>query len=494
MTIEILIDSIDRKDWIDYSAFIKSDILTSQIDTLQFDINILESDTWKPEVGQEIEVTIDTVKEFAGYILEVQKSVRGKDFITYRVICEDYTGEMDRQRVVKAYSKQTVNDIIADINTDYLSGFTLNNVNCPITIDYIAFNYEQPSKCLQMLADAVNYEWYVDYNKDIHFFSKFSKNAPFGLSDDSGNYIYNSLIIKEDTSQLKNVVYVRGGEYEADERTETYVSDGQQTTVNLSYKYSSKPTVSIDGATQSVGVDGLDDFTSHDVLWNFNGKYLFLEEVATSGIHFDMTGTPLFPVLALVYDENSVQKYGEFVDRIIDKSIGSKKAARERARAELDAHAEPITQGEFETVKTGLRSGQLIHIQSDVRDIDEHFLINKVTTRMISPNKMIWKAYFCSVRPLGIIDFLQQLILADNKKIVIDRNEILELVRSVYEGLLLEEEITKEAAIDVDEPIRVAELMRKDPFTPSWVLAHYFPVNDDDSKRMGRLNISMYLY
>ncbi len=495
MNISIKINGIERKEQIDYRSVMKTDILTSQPDLMTFVVKNVGPSDWTPNVGEEIEMTIDSAKEFAGYIIEVQETTEGGGLICYKVDCKDYTHEMDRQMVVKSYSKQTVNDIIADINTDYLDGFTLTNVNCPITIDYIAFNYEQPSKCLQKLAELVNYDWYVDYDKDIHFFSRLENTAPFNIEDNDGHCLKDTLTIEEDLTRLKNAVYVRGGEYVATERTEKFISDGEQTTFNLAYKYSQAPTIKINDVVQTVGADGLYDFADgYDVLWNYNLRYVRLETAITEGLEIEITGTPLFPVLALVYNEESLAQYGVFMDRIIDKSIMTKQAARERANAELDAYSMPLKYGEFQTYESGLRSGQYINIQSELRDIDETFLINKVIMRMVGPNKIIWSIYVSSIKPLGIIDFLQELFLEENKKIVIDKDEILELVRNVHENLKIKEEIIRESATDMFESIQIAELIRRDPFVPEWVLGHYVPTNDDDNKRMGRLDYTFYLY
>ncbi len=482
MTISILVEGVERKSVIDYASFKKTDVLTSQVDDLSFVVKKVSASGWKPAVGEEIVVTVDGAKEFGGFIVGVQEKVAGRDLLIYEVTCKDYTHELDRQLVVETYSSTSVLHIIQDIATNYLTNFTLNNVNCDLVIDYIAFNYEQPSKCFQMLAELTGFEWYVDYDRDIHFFSKFSQAAPFNINDTLGNHIYESLFIDNDLTELRNTVYVRGGEYEADPRSEIYQIENSVVTVNLAYKYASKPAVVVNGTTVTVGIDGLDSFTDYDWLWNYNAKYIVTDVGSTATIQ--ITGIPLFPVLALVYDEASILTYGIFMHRILDKSIGSKAAARERALAELTAYSQPLKHGRFETTQSGLRSGQLINAQSTVRDIaSENFLINKVTMGMLGPDKLTWTVEISSVRPLGIIDFFQELVLAGNKDIEIDKDEILELVRSIQENLSMVESVAKQSGNAVTENIQVAESVRRNPFTPVWVWAPYVPINDADTKR-----------
>jgi hypothetical protein len=56
-------------------------------------------------------------------------------------------------------------------------------------VNYIAFNYEYPSKCLQRLAELFAWNWYVDENKDINFFAKFDKAAAYSLTDTGAKYV-----------------------------------------------------------------------------------------------------------------------------------------------------------------------------------------------------------------------------------------------------------------------------------------------------------------
>lgn len=496
MNISILVENTERKNFIEWSSFTKDDVITSQVDSLNFKTKKYGVKTWKPAVGDEVIVYDGSDKIFGGYIIKINEIIKGAGILEYSVQCKDYTYEMDRSLVIDSYSGKTVAQIIADINTNYLpAGFTTANVDCNLTIDYIAFNYEQPSKCIQQLADLVNYYWYVDYDKDIHFFPKIGELAPFELNDTNGNYVFNSLRIKEDLSQLKNYVFVRGGEYEATRRSESYKADGKQDTINLAYKYSSKPGVDIDGTQKVIGTDGLNTFDgSYDFMWNYNGKYIVASGVIPDGNIVTISGLPLFPVISRSRDTDSIATYGESRYKIIDKSINTKKAARDRGKAELKAFSNPLKVGSFQTYTSGLRSGQLISITSTIRGMAEtKFIIQKVNLKMIGSDKGLWTIEIVSVKKYGIIDFLQELLLAENKKIKINKNEILEVLETIEEQISITELISKHTEATAWESMAIAEQIRKNPWTAIWVLGDYSPTDDSDPKRPMLLDRTSFL-
>ena len=117
---------------------------------------------------------------FSGFVTYVNNTSDVPGSYIFQVTCNDYTYVLDGVLIAAEYLNQSVGSIIADIitkvnaiTTPFGVTFTGNNVDCPLLIDKIQFNYIQASKCLKKLADTYLYYWYVDYAKDIHFFSDF---------------------------------------------------------------------------------------------------------------------------------------------------------------------------------------------------------------------------------------------------------------------------------------------------------------------------------
>lgn len=322
-------------------------------------------------------------------------------------------------------------------------GFTINNVNCLQVVKYIAFNYEQTSKCIQQLVQLFEYDWYVDENKDIHVFSKVANPAPFALTDSSANYIYNSLKIKNDIKNLKNSIIVRGGIYQGNTTTETQNADGVKTTFLLAYQYANI-SVTKGGVSQTIGIDFIDDPASFDVLYNFQEKAIKFrsDNKPANGVAVAITGNPYIPVIVKVKDPVSVSQFGEYQAKIVDKSINSKEGARDRAKAEIQAWADSVNEGSFSTITTGLDVGQLLNISSTIRNFNNDYVISRITSKMYTPTSMKHDITLVTSQTFGMVEFLQKLLMDKDKEIEINENEVSDEVESVYEEIVITESVS----------------------------------------------------
>jgi hypothetical protein len=279
----------------------------------------------------------------------------------------------------------------------------------PVT--QITFNRLNLSQCIQALAELLNYSWYVDYEKDIHFFAENDEEAPFNLTETAGNHAWESLKLIDDFSQIRNQIYIIGGDSEAEPRTEEYVADGEQRQFPLAYKYSQITRVRIVGDPDlTVGIDGQDEDTAFNVFWSGNkpSQYIRFKDsnYPDASDVVEITGVPLFPVLVKVPDVSSIAQYGLYEFKIKDPQITSRADAIARGTVELQAYADSIEEGSFTTDKYGLRSGQTIRIT--IGDTDEDFIIQSVSMNMKDPFNGKWSVKLATVRTLGIIRFLQK--------------------------------------------------------------------------------------
>lgn len=413
MAFSITINAVEAKNQIKKGSLRITDQINNRTDICQFTIERSADSNIKPLVNQEVIATLNGSRIFGGLIIAIQEKVVGHTTVQYEVRCADYLYSLDSKLIVERYEDTTAEDVIADLVAVYASGFTINGVSAPKVLKSVAFNRITMSQAIQKIARLLNYSWYVDYTKDIHFFSKNAEAAPFNLSDISANYDFESLEINRDISQIRNSIFVRGGETEGDQRTETYVADAGQTEFPLASKFARKPEVEVDSVMQSIGVDFLSDPLMYQGLWNFNEKYVGFtagnEMVGGEVVTF--SGVPLYPIIVNVPSPVSIGQFGEFQYQITDKTIKTKQEAIDRALAELDAYAATINEGSFETTNSGLRSGQIININSTLRDVAEDFLIQKVQFVMRSPTEFIWSVELATLKTVGIVDILQRLLL-----------------------------------------------------------------------------------
>lgn len=169
------------------------------------------------------------------------------------------------QLEVTAVAATTVNVTFDNWNEAKSTAFTCNaSYGATQLVSYKAFNYLQPSKVLQQLAELFQWQWFVDENKDIHFFSKFTEPAPFDLTDTNGMYVPKSLLIKRNADQLRNSIYVRGGEYQGSSLNDdlSHQADGTNKIFKVGYKYEGY-SLTVGGVTKAVGIENIDSYTSN---------------------------------------------------------------------------------------------------------------------------------------------------------------------------------------------------------------------------------------
>ncbi len=459
--------------------------LTKEVDSCTFNMEKYGSKTFKPDEEDEIVIKQDGVKIFAGFLVRVRETLTPNLVLSYECEAKDYTHLLNRKLVNKTYSNQTELQIITDIKNNFsAAGITVANVDGATVIENITFNNVDPSAALQKLAEIFNKDWYIDYDKDIHYFSKEANVAPFSLSDTNGNYILESLEITTDTTQIKNSVFVEGGqELSGTVFTEKFVADGTQHTFSVSYQYANL-ILKLNGITKTVGIDGTDDFTGKDALYNFENFSLRFNPLSppANNTIIEFGGNFYFPIKTLVRESTSITKYGEKQFQIIDSNIKNRDVAKKRAQAEIYAYAANLNEGGFETYTSGLRAGQRLLIQSDIRSLSDYYLINNLEASMFNPSKIIWKATLVSVKTFDVMDLLAKIV--DKSNLQTGTDEIVKTAEIVLRSV----QVSRNIQIQTPQSkARVVQLTRlylsyiDNP--PIWVAGPYNPTSLSDRKR-----------
>jgi len=200
---------------IEQTSFSIQDTLNNVPNTCTF-----QAKGFTPVVGQEVIVTLGSAtlqnpnRLFAGTIREVNQSFVGTpDVPVYDVSCIDWTWQLSNRVVVKEYTNMTAGAIAADLMSSYApSGFTWNNIDCSEVIDQISFdsNNKLPS-ALSQLAKRVGGYWYVDYNKNLYFFTASPVPSPSPLVPGHPTLNNESFTSRRDISQWITRAYSEGG-------------------------------------------------------------------------------------------------------------------------------------------------------------------------------------------------------------------------------------------------------------------------------------------
>lgn len=437
MAYSILINSIDRTDEVINSTIVIEDVLNDKANTCSFKL-IDRGGHGAPATDNEVTITLASgTKIFGGVITSVILQKQPTGVVEYGITCSDYTYILDRFLAHRSYSAMTDAAIIYDLITRYCIGLgiTTTNVVSGVTINSIKFNYIQLSQVLRKIATLTGRNWYIDYDKDIHYFPLVTNAAPFNIT--SSTTTYSNLQISKDASQLKNRVYVRGGTKLSDPTTYSVKGD----TAARQFPLPDKPhdvTLQVNGVTKTLGIKNV-DLDGFDWYLNFQEKYVEQDvsgSILTSGETLAVTYTYDIPILVAVEDTTSIYENGVKEFAIFDKSIDTTQAARDRASAELTDYANDIVEGSFLTYEPGFRSGQYININLAEYGINANYMVQKVVARSMGGGVYNYQVSIASSKTLGIIKFLIGLLEANKNLIELDDDEVVDELLGVQDSLL----------------------------------------------------------
>ena len=407
------------------------DAINSERDSFNFQVEKTPEVTFEPLLNKEVIVTLDGVRIFGGTLITYSSQAIEPPSLTYTVECSDFTHSADSELITERFIDQTGEYIIGYLFDNYLASFTYTNIVFPATVARVSFNRLTMTQCLDKLARLGNYHWYIDYNKDLHFFPKNTEAAPFNLTDTSDNYIVSSLVIRKDIAQLRNKILVEGGEIPTNERTALATGDGETTEFTTKFKFAELPIVLVDGVARTVGTEHIDT-TGFYCYWSFQQKYVRFDSAnipaapSSGTTNIEMTGKPLVPIVAKVPLPSSINKFGLVEFAITDQTIKNQDLAIERAIAELEAWADENAEAMFDTYTAGLRSGQIINITNTMHGVSEDFVIQRATF-VPYPNDSekagVWSIELASTATMTLIQLLQKMLL--NEKLEDDELESL---------------------------------------------------------------------
>lgn len=497
----VLVNGADISAQIYWPSLRVDQVLTSEVDSAIFNYKKYGSKSYVPVISDEVIIYDGATKIFGGYIVQInEENLNSAVGLVYSITCSDYSSALDGILAAKSYANQTVAQIIANLISTYAPGFTTTNVVCTFSITKIVFNEIYLGDCIKKLADIVKYDWYVDTNKDLHFFPSLTNPAPFNLTDDGGNYLNNSLKRITDGTQLVNQVKVRGGESDGTTYTDVVTVNGSiSKSFVLPYRFSNL-TIQLDtGAgyvTKTVGQDFKDDPALFDCLYSYNDSVIKFPADLADGNKIKFTGNPKVPIKSIIKNSGSILLYGLKEKIINDANIVDSTTARKRARAELEAFQNGSDQINFNTYTPGLRDGMIINLSSTRRGVNDNYVITKVSFKTKGPGEFTYSVEAITTNKITLIDLLQRIIAPENP--AIDENEIAETIYTDLADINITELITAVSPLLDQATITAVENIQKDPLgagvEPTWVLGPYTPTSPTDPKRWGHLNGSLKVY
>lgn len=442
-----------------------------------------------PQEGKEIIFKDGSRFLFGGFVTRVQPVEIGLgSFFVYQVEATDYSYVVINKNAQKVYENETLHDIVEDLLDTYVDagyGLTITNVVTGPTIETVSFNHITLRKAFEKLAALTGYEWWFDYEKDLHFKPKSIDNAPEEINDTDRNH--ESLSVSVDLSQVRNSIVVRGGREETSAFfQQIIVCDGEAREWLLREKPKTLEYIKLNTVTQTTGVDPLDndDEASLDFLFNFQEKFIrcsSAQATPANGDEIEVSYKYEVPVIVLLQDATSIAAIkalegGDGIHdfTIVESSIKSKGEARQRALKELLEYANPLVTGVFAT-RTGLlqagsyfKAGQAITIYSPVWGISTptQYVVQEVTTSLFEDGTNIEYNYVVRFggRLISAGTFLESLA---GKEDPIFATEEIDTIKAITEEITITEDISRNSLLkSITETVTVSESISRLNTTP----------------------------
>tara|TARA_B100000470_G_C19797592_1_gene395039 strand:+ start:6800 stop:8272 length:1473 start_codon:yes stop_codon:yes gene_type:complete len=224
MAITCTLQGVDITEYVDYRTVAITDTMEATGDTMQFDLYMTADNVFGlpviPACGNEIILTDDVTKEFAGTVTKVSRTLGEADrTVRYQCAAIDYTYMLDRRYVNGIFNTKRVSDgandsMVKDIlehlkaaadgdttGGDHYYNQFVANIDAPYmaeggpVVQRQVYQRILPSQVLGDLSENSGMIWWVDFDKRINFRTTTSMYATFlpvvTLSDGSGvNGIY----------------------------------------------------------------------------------------------------------------------------------------------------------------------------------------------------------------------------------------------------------------------------------------------------------------
>ena len=360
------------------------------------------------------------VHRFTGPILGKPMNLDG-GWRTLSISAQDYSTLLNNRQVAEIFEKTDSigglpHAIIKKLVDDHASDFTYNNVeDSAVVIDFIGWKYESLFQAIQQVAEFINWDWFVDVDKDIHFFDRKTQKLGFSLTTEmpDANIVRGTAAINPDSSRLENRVYVLGGKYlTASKFDQRIVGDGVATEFFLTYKpYYDQEALSTNGevvngdiiitydyggafpTNKTVGIDGkarlksVDPTDGTDVLVNAPEKRLIFDRAIftpSSGKVIRAQFKHYVPIIEALDDIDSINAYGGepvglYEGVVVNEQIEDRRMARLIARQRLRKFAWPYYRGSCRVYTDEVEHGAVVPVKILELGINKDMLIRSIT-------------------------------------------------------------------------------------------------------------------
>jgi len=358
-------------------------------------VDLAGSETYQK--GQPVEMWDIYEALIFGGVIDTPETIRyaPSGELHHPILCADYHYFADKRLVAESYLNKTCGFIVEDIFDKYLAdeGAIIGNIELGATLIEAIFNYVRVTDAFDALAEKAGKIWFIDENKALYFQNRDTTPAPWELNDTTNRPAKGTTRLSGGNPLYRNRQYIRGGRGTTALQKEKFVADGEQNAFTLSFPCAKVPTFvevnTVDKTPLGIkGLDALGDFASY---WNKGDPTITLTDVPTAGWIVEIWYYGQFDILTLVEDADEIASQlaiegagTGYVDDIADEpTLNDKDASFDSGLAKLARFGVTGRHFLFQTIRSGLKPGQLLTVNYPALSLTEDMLIEAVTIRVI---------------------------------------------------------------------------------------------------------------
>lgn len=466
---KLTVDGTNRSSiWIVPNSSI-TDRLGSELTQFKFFLedlnNNLDLNDLQTVLLEEYDGSVTGDKLFGGVITSVDFKEIGRHRIA---ICtaSDYGWLLKTILVTKSYAAaQSDLTVIQNLFTTYLPEVTTatNVVAVNASLPALNFNRVTLEDAMRHIKNITGADFYVDPDKDLHYYGTAAEGAPYELSDSPDDLLkfgYQGFSYKSRATELVNKLLIVGGLYKSNAYTENFTGDGSQKAFQLKHIPTAEAditTITVDGAGQTLGLYGIDGTLDDTSGWanqanirysGSEGGLLAFKVAPGNALAIVITYKFWITLLKWVRSNSGYLAIGRWVEGILkDESILTKDGARQRGQQHMSDKALTAVAGSCIVRQNGLKAGQTIRITNGRHSLTANeFLIQQVNTRFISDNTT--KTNYIAEHTLQFGVWYHDLIDA-----LIENRRRQAAFTRVNEDEILEDSLTEENALALSDSI-----------------------------------------
>ncbi len=398
--------------------------------------------------GASVEMYDDDIKLFAGIVYSVRKTEAMPGVLYHDVQAIDNSALADKRIVVGVAEDEYAGEIIRTLILPLLAeeGVIEGDIQDGALISKAVFNYIKCSEALDQLKDLTGFNWKIDNDKKLNFFSRDTNTSPFVLN----NTVPHSSFEQNSTmGDYRNRQYVRG------EKGETAVQslekpspkpDGQSQNFVMRFPLAKKPSIYINSVQvneSDIGVNGLD--TGKKWYFTYNSNTITQDNSETPLLATDVleiTYTGLRNIL-LMLDNNSgindrkdkeTGTSGIYESMSNEQTIKSTNQAIQYGQGLIQKYGEISDTVSFTTTVTGLEAGQLLTVNKPLFNINDSFLIESVNMSAYDGGSIEYQVTALDGASIGGWETFFKEIIRDNRNFTISEDEVIILIKNVSES------------------------------------------------------------